>query len=76
MAELASLVGRSESYLVENLEDRFFMSLLIYYLYFDKVQGDFVAASHSAKHKLQLDLLTHNFTASIFYFRAFRPTDI
>ena len=41
MAELASLVGRSESYLVENLEDRFFMSLLIYYLYFDKVQGDF-----------------------------------
>ena len=31
------------------------MSLLIYYLYFDKVQGDFEAASHSAKHKLQLD---------------------
>ena len=55
MAELASLRLSKQVYLVENLEDRFFMSLLIYYLYFDKVQGDFVAASHSAKHKLQLD---------------------
>ena len=48
----------------------FLMSSLIYYLHFDEVQGDFVGASQSAKHKLQLDLLTHNFTASIFYFWA------
>ena len=58
MAELASLRLSKQVWVLFGRKPRrqvFFMSLLIYYLYFDKVQGDFVAASHSAKHKLQLD---------------------
>ena len=47
----------------------FLVSSLIYYLHFDEVRGDFVGASHGTKHQLQLDYLTHNFTASLFYFR-------
>ena len=46
------------------------MLSLIYYLHFDKVWGDFEGASHGAKHQLQLGYLTHNFTASLFYFQA------
>ena len=57
MAELASLRLSKQVWVLFGQKPRrqVFHVVAYIYLYFDKVQGDFVAASHSAKHKLQLD---------------------